>query len=80
MGADGYTAATATKLMTPDDGTASQRFRTQIHRVAHLMNEPQARRPFIALVAASQHDPELAAALRARFPAERRAPTLDPDH
>lgn len=70
---DAFTAATAAKLEAPDDGTATQRFRAQVHRVAHLMNEPEARRPFIALVAASQHDPELAAALRDRFVAERRA-------
>ncbi|MBT2270221.1 TetR/AcrR family transcriptional regulator [Rhodococcus qingshengii] len=70
---DAFTAATAAKLEAPDDGTATQRFRAQVHRVAHLMNEPQARRPFIALVAASQHDPELATALRDRFVAERRA-------
>lgn len=70
---DAFTAATAAKLEAPADGTAVQRFRTQVHRVAHLMNEPNARRPFIALVAASQHDPELAAALRDRFVAGRRA-------
>ncbi|MDJ0363292.1 TetR/AcrR family transcriptional regulator [Rhodococcus sp. H29-C3] len=69
---DAFTAATSAKLKAPVDGTATQRFRAQVHRVAHLMNEPEARRPFIALVAASQHDPELAAALRDRFIAERR--------
>lgn len=37
------------------------------------MDEPEARRAFIALVAASQHDLELATALRDRFVAERRA-------
>lgn len=36
-------------------------------------SEPEARRPFIALVAASQHDTELAIALRDRFVAERSA-------
>ena len=69
---DAFTAAASTKLEAPTDGTATQRFRTQVHRVALLMNEPEARKPFIALVAASQHDPELAAALRDRFVAERR--------
>lgn len=70
---DAFTAATAAKLAAPIDGTATQRFRGQVHRVAQLMNEPEARRPFIALVAASQHDRELAVALRDRFVAERRA-------
>ncbi|MEU1134838.1 TetR/AcrR family transcriptional regulator [Streptomyces sp. NPDC005900] len=70
---DAFTAATSIKLEAPAEGTAVQRFRAQVHRVARLMNEPEARRPFIALVAASQHDPELAAALRDRFVADRRA-------
>jgi AcrR family transcriptional regulator len=70
---DAFTAATAAKLAAPVDGTVTQRFRAQVHRVAQLMNEPEARRPFVALVAASQHNPELAIALRGRFVAERRA-------
>ncbi|WP_312979863.1 TetR/AcrR family transcriptional regulator [Corynebacterium sp.] len=69
---DAFTAATRTKLEAPDTGTAIQRFRTQVQRVAALMSEPDARRPFVALVAASQHDQELAAALRERFIADRR--------
>ncbi|MFC6355725.1 TetR/AcrR family transcriptional regulator [Luethyella okanaganae] len=70
---DAFTEATSDKLAAPATGTAIQRFRTQVHRVAELMNEPAARRPFIALVAASQHDLELATALRDRFVADRRA-------
>lgn len=70
---DAFTAATSTKLEAPADGTAVQRFRAQVQRVAALMSEPAARRPFIALVAASQHDQDLAAALRDRFIADRRA-------
>lgn len=70
---DAFTDATRAKLEAPPDGTARQRFRTQVHRVAELMNAPAARRPFVALVAASQHDPELATALRDRFIATRRA-------
>lgn len=70
---DAFTEATSQKLRAPSSGSALERFRTQVHRVAALMNEPNARRPFVALVAASQHDPELAAALRDRFIADRRA-------
>lgn len=70
---DAFTAATSAKLEAPESGTPTQRFRAQVHRVAGLMNEPAARTPFIALVAASQHDPELASALRERFVATRRA-------
>lgn len=70
---DAFTEATSAKLEPPREGTALMRFRGQVHRVAQLMSEPAARRPFVALVAASQHDPELATALRERFVATRRA-------
>ncbi|QNA92963.1 MULTISPECIES: TetR/AcrR family transcriptional regulator [unclassified Microbacterium] len=69
----GVSKNTSQKLRAPSSGSALERFRTQVHRVAALMNEPNARRPFVALVAASQHDPELATALRDRFIADRRA-------
>lgn len=42
------------------DGDALTRLRIQLRRVAQLMNSPEARRPFVALIAAAQHDPELA--------------------
>ncbi len=70
---DAFTAVTSAKLEAPADGTAVQRFRGQVQRVAALMSEPAARRPFVALVAASQHDQQLAEALRERFIADRRA-------
>ncbi|MER7453605.1 TetR/AcrR family transcriptional regulator [Nocardia beijingensis] len=70
---DAFTDAFADRIETPDDGDAPTRLRIQIRRVAQLMNTPQARRPFVALVAAAQHDPELATALRERFIDGRRA-------
>ncbi|MFG3620369.1 TetR/AcrR family transcriptional regulator [Nocardia sp. NPDC047654] len=70
---DAFTDAFADRVTAPDDGDALTRLRIQVRRVAQLMNTPEARRPFIALVAAAQHDPELAAALRERFIDSRRA-------
>lgn len=70
---DAFADAVSAKMDFPSDGDALTRLRTQLARVARLMNEPPARRPFVALIAASQHDPELAAALRDRFVATRRA-------
>ncbi|WP_327139432.1 TetR/AcrR family transcriptional regulator [Nocardia sp. NBC_01327] len=70
---DAFAEATSSKLEFPADGDALTNLRTQVRQVAHLMNTPRARRPFVALVAASQHDPELATALRERFIATRRA-------
>lgn len=73
---DAFTEATSAKLEAPIEGSAISRFRAQVHRVAQLMNAPAARRPFVALVAASQHDPELATAVRDRFVADRRAAAI----
>ncbi|WP_406268952.1 TetR/AcrR family transcriptional regulator [Nocardia sp. NBC_00881] len=70
---DAFTDAVADKIEAPANGDALTRLRTQVRRVAQLMSEPDARRPFVALVAAAQHDPEIAAALRERFIAGRRA-------
>lgn len=70
---DAFTDAFAERMEAPDDGDALTRLRTQFRRVAQLMNTPEARRPFVALVAAAQHDPELAVALRERFIDTRRA-------
>ncbi|WAL69054.1 TetR/AcrR family transcriptional regulator [Amycolatopsis cynarae] len=69
---DAFIDAVSTKMEFPADGDPLTRLRIQLARVARLMNEPRARRPFVALVAAGQHDPELAAALRDRFIASRR--------
>jgi hypothetical protein len=46
--------------------------RQQLRSVIRLFNLPKTRRPYIALIAHSQHDPALAAALRERFIAARR--------
>lgn len=70
---DAFAAATKAQLSFPAEGDALTRLRAQVHRVARAMNEPRVRVPFVALVAASQHDPELATALRERFIADRRA-------
>jgi AcrR family transcriptional regulator len=70
---DAFTDAFADRMEAPADGDALTRLRIQVRRVAQLMNTPDARRPFVALVAAAQHDPELAAALRERFINSRRA-------
>ncbi|MBF6170842.1 TetR/AcrR family transcriptional regulator [Nocardia blacklockiae] len=70
---DAFTEAYAGRMEAPEEGDARTRLRVQARRVAELMNTPEARRPFVALVAAAQHDPELAAALRERFLEPRRA-------
>ena len=70
---DAFTDAAVNRIEAPADGDALTRLRSQVRRVAQLMSEPDARRPFVALVAAAQHDTELAAALRERFIAGRRA-------
>ncbi|WP_328389420.1 TetR/AcrR family transcriptional regulator [Nocardia sp. NBC_00416] len=70
---DAFTEAFADRMEAPADGDALTRLRIQARRVAELMNTPEARRPFVALVAAAQHDPELADALRERFLDGRRA-------
>ena len=70
---DAFTDAFADRMEAPDDGDALARLRIQVRRVAQLMNTTEARRPFVALVAAAQHDPELATALHERFIDSRRA-------
>ncbi|BCJ39081.1 TetR family transcriptional regulator [Actinocatenispora thailandica] len=69
---DAFTDLVGARMTFPAGGDPLGRLRDQLGRVARLMNDPGARRPFVALVAASQHDPELAAALRDRFIATRR--------
>lgn len=70
---DAFTDAVGSAIEVPADGDTVTRLRAQVARVARAMNQPAARRPFIALVAAAQHDPELATALRDRFISLRRA-------
>nr|WP_063050868.1 TetR/AcrR family transcriptional regulator C-terminal ligand-binding domain-containing protein [Nocardia arthritidis] len=54
---DAFTDAFADRMEAPADGDALTRLRIQLRRVAQLMNSPEARRPFVALIAAAQHDP-----------------------
>ncbi len=70
---DAFTDAFADRMEAPAEGDALTRLRIQLRRVAQLMNTPEARRPFVALIAAAQHDPDLATALRERFLDGRRA-------
>ncbi|MGF6886473.1 AcrR family transcriptional regulator [Nocardia sp. GAS34] len=74
---DAFTDAFAGRMEAPAQGDALTRLRIQVQRVARLMNTPEARRPFVALVAAAQHDPELATALRERFIDTRRAGVIE---
>src|SRR6185437_13940395 len=70
---DAFLADTAPQMPFPDTGSAREDLRQQMRRVIRLFNLPAVRRPFLALIAESQHDPELAGALRERFIAQRRS-------
>jgi AcrR family transcriptional regulator len=70
---DAFLAGTAPEMPFPDTGSAREDFRRQMRAVIRLFNTPAVRDPFVALIAESQHDPALAAALRERFVASRRA-------
>jgi AcrR family transcriptional regulator len=60
-------------LRFPDTGSAAADLRTQMAQVAELFTEPGFAKPFVGLLTASQHDPTLAAELRARLITVRRA-------
>jgi AcrR family transcriptional regulator len=70
---DAFLAGTGPRMPFPDTGSAREDLRRQLRSVIRLFNEPRTRGPFVALIAESQHDPELARALRERFIASRRA-------
>jgi AcrR family transcriptional regulator len=70
---DAFLAGTRPRMPFPDTGSAREDLRRQLRSVIRLFNEPRTRDPFVALIAESQHDPELASALRERFIAGRRA-------
>jgi AcrR family transcriptional regulator len=70
---DAFLAGTGPRMPFPDTGSAREDLRRQLRSVIRLFNEPRTRDPFVALIAESQHDPELASALRERFIAGRRA-------
>jgi AcrR family transcriptional regulator len=69
---DAFLADTAPDMPFPDTGSAREDLRRQMRAVIGLFNTPTVRDPFVALIAESQHDPALAAALRERFVASRR--------
>jgi AcrR family transcriptional regulator len=70
---DAFLAGTGPRMPFPDTGSAREDLRRQLRSVIRLFNEPRTRGPFVALIAESQHDPQLARALRERFIARRRA-------
>ena len=74
---DAFLAGTGPRMPFPDTGSAREDLRRQLRSVIRLFNEPATRRPFVALIAESQHDPELAEALRERFITSRRAAARD---
>jgi AcrR family transcriptional regulator len=51
------------QLAFPDTGSAREDLRLQMSRVAELLTEPGFGKPFVGLLAESQHDPALADAL-----------------
>jgi AcrR family transcriptional regulator len=74
---DAFLADTAPQMPFPDSGSAREDLRRQMRSVIRLFNLPNTSRPFVALIAESQHDPVLAQALRERFIASRRKAAED---
>jgi AcrR family transcriptional regulator len=70
---DAFLADTAPGMPFPDTGSTREDLRRQMRSVIRLFNTPTVGGPFVALLGESQHDPALAAALRERFVASRRA-------
>jgi AcrR family transcriptional regulator len=70
---DAFLAHTAPGMPFPDSGSTREDLRRQMRSVIRLFNTPAVGGPFKALIGESQHDPALAAALRERFIASRRA-------
>jgi AcrR family transcriptional regulator len=70
---DAFLADTAPGMPFPDTGSTREDLRRQMRSVIRLFNTPEIGGPFKALIGESQHDPALAAALRERFVASRRA-------
>jgi AcrR family transcriptional regulator len=69
---DAFLTDTAPQMPFPDTGSAREDLRQQMRSVIRLFNLPRTSRPFVALIAESQHDQVLAQALRERFIASRR--------
>jgi AcrR family transcriptional regulator len=70
---DAFLERTGPQMPFPDTGSTREDLRRQMRSVIRLFNDAATSRPFVALIAESQHDPVLAAALRERFIAARRA-------
>ena len=69
---DAFTRESDSALAFPDTGSAEQDLRQQISHVAKLFSSPEFGRPFVGLLAESQHDSALAEALEKRLIASRR--------
>jgi AcrR family transcriptional regulator len=61
------------RLTFPDTGSAREDLRLQVSRVAELFTEPSFAKPFVGLLAASQHDENLAETLHEWLISSRRA-------
>jgi AcrR family transcriptional regulator len=61
------------RLAFPDTGSAAEDLRLQVSRVAGLFTDPSFAKPFVGLLAASQHDEALAGALQEWLITSRRA-------
>lgn len=70
---DAVLATSDPKLSFPDTGSAEEDLRLQMSRVAALFTDPGFGRPFVGLLAESQHDPALADALHEWLIRARRA-------
>jgi AcrR family transcriptional regulator len=70
---DAVFAESDPRLSFPDTGSAREDLRLQISRMATLFTEPAFGKPFVGLLADSQHDPVLADALHQRLITARRA-------
>jgi AcrR family transcriptional regulator len=70
---DAFLERTSPQMPFPDTGSTREDLRRQMRSVIRLFNDAATSRPFVALIAESQHDAVLAAALRERFIAARRA-------
>jgi AcrR family transcriptional regulator len=70
---DAFLERTSPQMPFPDTGSTREDLRRQMRSVIGLFNDAATSRPFVALIAESQHDAVLAAALRERFIAARRA-------
>lgn len=74
---DAVFAESGPQLSFPDTGSAREDLRRQTARVVTLFTDPAFGKPFVGLLAASQHDPALADALHQRLISARRAGAVE---